>query len=127
MATEPTESDRIFRASAAGEPPRPPGPHHIVDPADVSETPVLSPDAHEVSDAEAELLVTDAATAPPIWASSRLIAGAVALVLIGIILGVGAWLAGWLEDDGERLVAPSTIAVPAGEPGATPGSTVVVE
>ena len=113
MAVDPAHPDRTFRARAAGEPPRPPGPHGIVDPADVSQTPVLSKDASEVSDAEAELMVTDAAYAGPTWASSRVIAGCVAIVLIGIVVGVGMWLAGWLTDEGENLVAPSVIVTPA--------------
>ena len=99
-------------ATPAGEDQRPPGPHGIVDPAEVSPEPVLSPNAHEVSDAEGELLVTSASGAGPVWSSSRVIAGCVGLVLILLTVALGAWLAGWLNDEGERLVAPSLV-VPA--------------
>ena len=85
---------------------RPPGQHNIVDPADVSEAPILSPNADEVPDAEAELLVSEAASAPPIWASSRLIAALVALVVIAIIVGIGIWLGNWLLGPGGDVLAP---------------------
>ena len=115
MAVDPAHPDRTFRATAPGNPahipPRPPGPHGIVDPEDVSQTPVLSPNASEVSDAEAELMVTDAAFAGPTWASSRVIAGCVAIVLIGIVVGVGAWLAGWLGEN-EEVLQPAVTVVP---------------
>lgn len=118
MAVDPAHPDRTFRATAAGEPeyrpPRPPGEHGIVNPEDVSQTPVLSKNASEVSDAEAELLVTDAAFAGPTWASSRVIAGCVAIVLIGVVLGVGAWLAGWLIEN-EAELRPAVIVAPADE------------
>ena len=109
--TAPAPRDRPVADVPAGEPPRPPGPHHVVDPADVSQTPVLTPKAHEVSDAEAELLVTSAAEAPPMWASSRLIAGAVAVILMAITVGIGAWLMGWLNDHGDAALRP-TLTVP---------------
>ncbi len=110
--TDRLGADRPVAASPAGEPRRPPGPHHVVDPEDVSPTPVLSPNAHEVSDAEGELLVTSAAGAGPIWASSRVIAGAVGLILIGLTLGVGAWLIGWLDENGEATLSPTVIVDP---------------
>ena len=117
MAVDPAHPDRTFRATAPGEPahvpPRPPGQHGIVNPADVSEGAMTSKNAHRVPDAEAELAVTEASFAGPTWASSRVIASAVAIVLIGIVVGVGAWLAGWLTDEGEALIAPSTVVVPA--------------
>ena len=83
--------------------PRPPGQHHIVDPAEVSQVPVVGLRPREVSDAEGELLVTDAAGAPPVWASSRLIAACVALILIAILLGIGIWVGNWLLGDGAHL------------------------
>ena len=117
MAVDPAHPDRTFRATAPGEPahipPRPPGEHGIVDPANVSEGALHSKNASEVSDAEAELLVTDASFAGPTWASSRVIAGAVALVLMGVVVGIGAWLAGWL-DDNEGALQPAVIVAPTG-------------
>ncbi|NNJ26813.1 hypothetical protein [Alienimonas chondri] len=115
--TDPLGADRPIGDDPAGEQFRPPGPHHVVDPADVSPEPVLSPNAHEVSDAEGELLVTEAADAPPSWASSRLIAGAVALILMLLTVGIGAWLAGWLSETGDEalrggVAAPIDAAAP---------------
>jgi hypothetical protein len=113
--TDPLGADRPIAASPAGESLRPPGPHHIVDPAEVSETPVLSPNAHAVSDAEGELLVTSAAGAGPNWASSRVIAGAVGSILILLTVGVGVWLLGWLETGGEEALRGGVVVAPDGE------------
>lgn len=101
--------------SPAGEPVRPPGPHHVAEPSDVSPEPLLSPNADRVSDAEAELLVTDAAQAGPVWASSRLIAGAVGLLLILLTVALGAWLMGWLDDHGEEALGGGAVVAPAAE------------
>ena len=126
MAVDPAHPDRTFRATAPGEPkyapPRPPGEHGIVDPADVSEGALTSPRAHEVSDAEAELAVTEASFAGPTWASSRVIAAAVALVLMGIVVGVGLWLYDWTTDEGEAVLAPSAVPVTV-EPTTAPADT----
>ncbi|MFH5806244.1 hypothetical protein [Alienimonas sp. DA493] len=105
-------ADRPVDDSPAGERFRPPGPHHVVDPEDVSQTPVLSPNAHEVSDAEAELLVTDAAEAGPAWSSSRLIAGTIGLILILLTVALGAWLFGWLNDEGDEALNPALLVAP---------------
>ena len=122
MAVDPTHPDRTFRATAPGEParvpPRPPGEHGVVDPADVSPEPVRTPDAHAVSDAEGELLVTEAANAGPTWASSRVIAGAVGLVLIGVVCGVGYWLYDWVDDEAADVIAPTVVVEPAAPAGA---------
>lgn len=109
-------ADRPVGDSPAGERFRPPGPHHIVDPAKVSQTPVRTPNAHEVSDAEAELMVTEAAGAGPAWASSRLIAGAIAVILIVLTLALGAWLMGWLTEEGDEALNPTLFVAPTTAP-----------
>ena len=113
--TDPTYRPPPVAADPAGEPERPPGPHGIVDSEEVSQTPVLSPHADRVSDAEAELLVTSAAGAGPVWASSRVIAGSVGVILIGLTVLLGAWLGGWLTEHGERALVPRAVVTPEGE------------
>jgi len=66
-----------------------------------------------VSDAEGELLVGSATHAGPTWASSRVIAGSIAVILMGLTVGVGAWLAGWLSDDGEEALGRGAVLTPA--------------
>ena len=95
-------------AARGGDPGRvPPGPGGVADPEEVSGTPVLSPKAHEVSDAEAELLVSEAAAAPPTWATSRNIAGLVGLIAMLVIVGLGVWTYTWLSDEGDEVLTPA--------------------